>query len=98
MLEPLSDPEIRDAVKQLPGWQYDNNRLHKAFEFGDFREAVGFIVRIAFCAEELNHHPELTNVYNRVSVSLTTHDAGNNVTGMDVKLAHAIERVLASRP
>ena len=98
MREPLSDAQIREALNTLPGWTYDNERLHKTFEVGDFREAISFIVRIAFCAEELNHHPELANVYNRVSIALTTHDAGNNVTEMDVKLARAIERVFGGRP
>ncbi len=94
MREPLNEAQIRDALSTLPGWNYGSERLQKTFEFGDFREAIGFIVRIAFCAEALNHHPELTNVYNRVSISLTTHDAGNRVTELDVKLATAIENVL----
>lgn len=93
MSEPLK-PEALDAARaELPGWTVDEDALSKTFELKDFREAVGFIVRLAFEAESLNHHPELQNVYNRVVVRLTTHDAGNRVTTKDLELARAIERL-----
>jgi len=88
---PLTDAEVEDALASLPGWSFEQDRLRKTYTFKNFREAVSFIVRMAFYAEELDHHPELHNVYNRVTVSLSTHDAGNKVTGMDVSLARAIE-------
>ncbi len=91
MREPLTPPQIEEALAELPGWRFEDDRLKKTFTVGDFRAAVGFIVRLAFCAEALDHHPELRNVYNTIDLALTTHDAGNKVTGMDVKLARAIE-------
>lgn len=87
----LTENAIRDALHSLPGWEWSENALQKTFSFGSFKEAMGFMVRLAFEAEALNHHPELTNVYNRVDVSLTTHDAGNTVTQKDLELAKRIE-------
>ncbi len=92
-VEPLSREAIEAALAELPGWSYVEDRLQKTYTFGSFREAVSFIVRIAFEAEQLNHHPELHNVYNRVTLALTTHAAGNRVTARDVELARAIERI-----
>lgn len=91
MREPLTRDQIQSALENLPGWSYENDRLKKSYVLADFQAAVTFIVRLAFAAEKLNHHPELTNVYNRVDVALSTHDAGNRVTEMDLKLARAIE-------
>ena len=91
MSTPLSQSEINEVLESLPGWQQDGDRLVKTFVFNHFPEAISFIVRIGFIAEKLNHHPELTNVYNRVGIALTTHDAGNRVTERDVALARAIQ-------
>ena len=88
---PLSTDTIQSALSDLPGWRYEDNRIVKTFQLSSFREAVSFIVRLSFEAESLNHHPELTNVYNRVDVAITTHDAGNSVTESDLALARAIE-------
>lgn len=87
----MSETAIRDALQSLPGWKWSNNALQKTFSFGSFREAMGFMLRLAFEAEAMNHHPELTNVYNRVDVSLATHDAGDTVTEKDLELARRIE-------
>jgi len=87
----LSSAEIQTALAKLPGWSYADQALHKQFTFEHFREAISFIVRLSFEAEALNHHPELHNVYNRVELKLTTHDAGNQVTALDLELATAIE-------
>ncbi len=92
MSEPLSEERIREELASLPGWEYRDGRLKRAFRFKDFKEAMSFIVRAAFVAEEQKHHPEIFNVYNRVELSLTTHDAGDQVTELDVKLARAIQR------
>ncbi len=92
-MEPLRREEITAALAELEGWTYADDRLQKTYTFGSFREAISFIVRIAFEAEQLNHHPELHNVYNRVTLALTTHAAGNRVTARDVELARAIERI-----
>jgi 4a-hydroxytetrahydrobiopterin dehydratase len=91
--EPLSREAIEAALAELKGWRFSEDWLQKTYTFGSFREAVSFIVRIAFEAEQHNHHPELHNVYNRVTVALTTHAAGNRVTARDVELARAIERI-----
>jgi len=90
--KPLSNDAIERTLVELPGWRFEDDRLKKTFELSSFREAISFIVRLAFEAESQNHHPELGNVYNRVDVAITTHDAGNRVTESDVALASAIER------
>jgi len=89
--EPLSDSAIQDALDDLDGWTHEDDKLKKTFEFSDFRAAISFIVRLSFYAEEMMHHPELENVYNTVSIALTTHDAGGQVTEMDLELAEKIE-------
>lgn len=90
---PLSDAQIDDALADLPAWRYEGGALARTYTFGSFREAVSFIVRLAFEAEARDHHPELTNVYDRVDVALRTHDAGDRVTETDLDLARAIEEI-----
>lgn len=91
MPTPLTNDEVQDALTDLDGWRHEDDKLQKSFELKDFRAAISFIVRMSFYAEEMNHHPEITNVYNTVDVALTTHDAGNKVTQNDVDLAQQIE-------
>lgn len=91
--DPLSTADIEDALDDLPGWTYEDDKIKKTYEFSDFRAAISFIVRISFYAEEMMHHPELENVYNSVSIALTTHDAGGQVTEMDLELASEIENI-----
>jgi len=74
-------------------WTEQNNALKKSFVFKDFSEAFGFMTRVAFLAEKLNHHPTWTNTWNRVDIALSTHDAGNTVTDLDRKLAEAIDKI-----
>lgn len=74
-------------------WAEDNNKLKKTFEFKNFQEAFAFMTRVAFLAESQNHHPNWSNVYNKVFIELTTHDAGNTVTDKDRKLAEAIDKI-----
>jgi len=95
MAVPLSADEIRQALAGLPGWILECDALAKTFQFDSFRAALAFMVRAGFEAEELNHHPEWTNVYHRVSVRLNTHDAGARVTAKDVALAQRFERLVA---
>lgn len=90
---PLDRNDIEQALRELAGWSYEEGTLRRSYEFGDFREAVSFIVRISFVAEEMNHHPEITNVYNAVELSLSTHDAGNAVTRTDLELARRIGHI-----
>lgn len=89
--EPLSKEQIAKALEDLEGWDFEDDQLVTSYEFDDFRAAVAFIVRVGFEAEELNHHPEIFNVYNTVDLGLNTHDAGGKVTEMDVALAKKIE-------
>lgn len=74
-------------------WEEKNNLLTKTFEFRDFQEAFSFMTRVAFLAEAMNHHPNWSNVYNKVTIDLTTHDAGNAVTEKDRQLAEAIDKI-----
>ncbi|MCY4170768.1 MAG: 4a-hydroxytetrahydrobiopterin dehydratase [Bacteroidetes bacterium] len=90
---PLDRDELNNAIALLRNWKHKNDRLMKTFKFDDFREAIAFIVHISFYAESIDHHPILINVYNSVSVELTTHSAGNKVTSLDVVLANAIDKV-----
>lgn len=75
-------------------WKEEDNRLKRSFEFTDFSEAWAFMNRVALLAEKQNHHPNWSNVYNRVDIELNTHDAGGVVTDKDRKLAKAIDGVL----
>jgi 4a-hydroxytetrahydrobiopterin dehydratase len=76
-------------------WKEENNTLHREFEFKNFSEAFAFMTRVALIAEKMDHHPSWSNIYNKVSISLSTHDAGDVVTGKDHDLAAAIDKVLA---
>lgn len=75
-------------------WKEENDQLTRSFEFKDFSEAFGFLARVAIAAEKANHHPEIKNVYNKVTLALTSHDAGNKVTEKDRDLAKAIDKLL----
>ena len=75
-------------------WKEKNNTLNKTFSFKDFSEAFAFMTRVALIAEKMNHHPNWKNVYNKVEISLNTHDAGDVVTDKDRKLAKAIDKLL----
>jgi len=75
-------------------WEIKNNQLVKEFEFKDFSEAWAFMNRVALAAEKMNHHPEWTNVYNKVSIKLSTHSSGNIVTQKDKDLAAKIDALL----
>jgi 4a-hydroxytetrahydrobiopterin dehydratase len=86
----LTAHEIDAALKALPDWRPDGDAIRAAFKFASFRDAVAFILRIGFEAEAINHHPEIANVYNRVSFRLNTHDAGDKVTELDLELAKRI--------
>ncbi|HNV29335.1 MAG TPA: 4a-hydroxytetrahydrobiopterin dehydratase [Cyclobacteriaceae bacterium] len=75
-------------------WVEENNRLKKTFKFKDFTQAFGFMAKVALIAEKMDHHPFWTNVYNVVSIELSTHDAGDVVTDKDRKLATAIDQLV----
>ncbi len=90
----LDDAAVLDGLKSLPGWSRVANReaLTRSFKFDDFNAAFGFMTRSALIAEQMNHHPEWFNVWNRVDVTLATHDAGG-ITVLDLKLAAAMDRI-----
>ena len=75
-------------------WKEENNKLTRTFEFGNFVEAFGFMTQVALIAEKIDHHPNWSNVYNRVVIELNTHDAGDVVTDRDHQLAEAINQLL----
>lgn len=75
-------------------WKEENDQLIRTFEFKDFREAIAFMVRVAFIADSMDHHPEWSNVYNKVNIKLCTHDAGNKITDKDRKLAKEIDELM----
>ena len=87
------------ALAELQGWRAAEGRdaLAKSFRFKDFNAAFGFMTRVALLAEKLDHHPEWSNVYNRVEVVLTTHDA-NGVTALDLKMARFMDEAAAALP
>jgi 4a-hydroxytetrahydrobiopterin dehydratase len=88
----MSDNAIEEALRSFPGWSREGDAIGREFRFGSFREAISFIVRISFEAEQRDHHPELANVYNRVTVRLSTHDVGG-ITEKDFDLARAIDAI-----
>jgi 4a-hydroxytetrahydrobiopterin dehydratase len=94
----LTDAEITAALTRLPGWSRVEGRsaIVKKFEFADFNQAWGFMARVALLAESQNHHPEWFNAWNRVEITLSTHDAGG-LSARDVKLAEAIEKLGSPR-
>lgn len=76
-------------------WIEEDNKLKQSFEFENFIEAFGFITKVAIVSEKMNHHPNWSNVYNRVTIELSTHDAGNVITDRDRELAAEIDKLLA---
>lgn len=99
-IEPIMTPLSQDArqplLAALPGWTpvQDRDAIHKSFKFADFNAAFGFMTRVALHADKVDHHPEWFNVYNRVDITLSTHDA-NGLTQRDIDLARFIEQAAA---
>jgi 4a-hydroxytetrahydrobiopterin dehydratase len=89
---PLTPAALETALAGLDGWEVRDGSLHREVELADFRAAFAFMTRVAFDAEELNHHPDWSNVWNRVTIDLSTHDAGG-ITDLDVELAKRISAV-----
>ena len=90
---PLSPDEISERLRPLPGWTFSGGALRREFEFADFSEAFGFMARVALAAEKMDHHPDWSNVWNRVTVAVSTHDAGG-VTTLDLQLAGVMQRLM----
>lgn len=87
-----TEPEIEDALAELGLWAMVDGKLHREYRFGSFVQAFGFMSQVALLAERAAHHPEWCNVYNRVVVDLTTHEAGG-ITRKDLDLAREMERI-----
>ncbi|SEF67284.1 4a-hydroxytetrahydrobiopterin dehydratase [Flavobacterium urumqiense] len=91
-MEKYTDEKIQHQLEDLKDWKFVDNAIEKKFKFLDFTQALGFIVQVGLMAEKRNHHPEIFNVYNKVSIRLNTHDA-NGVTEKDFDLAKAIDLI-----
>ena len=92
-MKKLTESEIKDKIQLLQDWDYCDNALNTDFEFDNFKDCMSAMNRIAFECEALNHHPEWKNVYNKLEIRLTTHDAGG-VTDLDFKLAKTINKIV----
>ncbi len=90
MATKLSDSDLRAALGSLPDWKNEGGKLHREFKFADFIHAFGFMATAAIAIEAMGHHPEWFNVYNRVVVDLTTHDAGG-ISEKDLELARKLD-------
>jgi 4a-hydroxytetrahydrobiopterin dehydratase len=88
----FSGPELKKAVASLKGWAVVKGKLHKEYKFADFIHAFGFMSTAALAIEKMGHHPEWFNVYNRVTVDLTTHDA-QGITAKDIDLAKLLDEI-----
>jgi 4a-hydroxytetrahydrobiopterin dehydratase len=93
----LSDAEIETRLASLSGWVLAHGTLRREFSFRDFSEAFGFMARVALVAEKMDHHPDWSNAWNRVTVELRTHDAGG-LTTLDFELAAAMDRLAGPPP
>jgi len=94
-MQKLTDAQIEENLKKLDGWDYINGAIETTFEFKDFKDAFSVMTRIAFECEKQNHHPDWTNVYNKLNIRLNTHDA-DGITENDITLAHTIEEIITS--
>lgn len=90
--ERLSDGDISAALHELDGWRREGEALRKQFEFANFRAAFGFMAQVALIAETLDHHPDWSNVYNKVDIAITTHDRGG-LTGLDIEFARRVNAI-----
>jgi 4a-hydroxytetrahydrobiopterin dehydratase len=93
----LSESEIHSALPKLTGWTLLSDKLHREYKFPDFIHAFGFMASCALAAEAMGHHPEWVNVYNRVTVDLTTHDAGG-ISSNDLELAAKMDALYQHDP
>jgi 4a-hydroxytetrahydrobiopterin dehydratase len=92
----LSSKDVASRLQSRPEWNLEHDKLHRVFEFANFVEAFGFMSQIAILAEKMDHHPEWSNVYRRVEVFLTTHDAGG-ISELDFELAEHMDRLAPAR-
>lgn len=93
--KPLDLDQITASLSKVPGWEHNESSLCRSLQFADFVTAFGFMTSVALVAESMNHHPDWSNVYNRVAVKLSTHDAGG-ITELDFTLAERINAIAAT--
>ncbi len=93
----LSPEEVIEKLKDLPGWQFADNKISKQFEFNDFMDGLNFINQLAPFFEENDHHPDMTIMYNKIRFDLQRFDVGGKVTDRDILVASEIERQYAQR-
>ena len=91
----LAETEVAAELRKLNGWSVEKGNLHRVFEFKDFSAAFGFMTRVALAAEKMDHHPDWSNSYNKVTVDLSTHSAGG-LTKNDFELAGKIQQIFGS--
>lgn len=94
-MENLTEEQLTQELKRLDGWTIQDGKLYRLYEFADFAQAFGFMAQVAIKAEGMNHHPEWSNVYNRLAVHLSTHDTGG-ITSNDIRLAAFMNKVTPS--
>ena len=92
MASPMTEIQVKDRISEIPGWEFRDGKLYRGFVFESFVAAFGWMASMALVAEAMNHHPDWKNVYNRVEVELSTHDAGG-VTDADFRLALQMNRL-----
>jgi 4a-hydroxytetrahydrobiopterin dehydratase len=91
---PLTPEQIQDLASELPAWSLQNGKLQRELRFADFVEAFAFMTKVALIAEAMGHHPEWSNVWNRLTIALTTHDTGG-LSNLDREMARRIDGLLA---
>jgi 4a-hydroxytetrahydrobiopterin dehydratase len=91
----LSQSQIESETAKLSNWSVKEGRLHAEFRFDDFVQAFAFMTKVAFAAEATQHHPDWSNVYNRVTINLVTHDAGNAISQKDIDMARRIDTLVS---
>ncbi len=92
-MKKYTEEQVQEKLKDFEGWEFDDNAIHTAFEFENFKETFTIMTRIAFEAERLQHHPDWANVYNKLHITLSTHDAGG-VTDKDFEFAGVIDQLI----
>ena len=92
-IQKMTSAQIEAELKNLHGWELKNEKLHRELKFKNFVQAFGFMTQIAILAESMDHHPEWSNVYSRVTIDLTTHEAGG-ISQRDIELVQKINQVL----
>ncbi len=92
-MEPLSQDQLTDWLETTDVWRVSGSEIEADFTFKNFSQALGFIVQVGVLAEKQDHHPRIENTYNRVTIAMNTHDAGNKITRRDTKLAELIEQI-----